>query len=280
MKKNIIFAAVVIALSVFAAGCTEHVGPAAITDLDNWGSGDGTAAGSGKIKSTSMTAVYSSMTVTTDSVYSYDDTGKITEEIVSAYGYTQNTYGYTYTAAGKLEKRENETGTEVTAYTYDASDGLITRTSNDGTDENVKAFTLGTDNLISRIDESENGISRSTRIINRDANGYITSEDVYQPGGGTWVAEITYVRDDAAKTINVSFGPSSWNPIMTFLYEYDSSGFLQKQTITQYLSGTPQSEITLINTLQSGPFDAGGMNGYYYMDKDLFGVLWMDVVAY
>jgi len=269
MKKNFFFIILVFAAAVLLSGCKEHVSPAPITDL----------SGGGRIVSSSMTATYSYMTITAEAEYYYDFSGKITGEAISSMGYLQGTNIYTYTAAGKLEKIDNDTTADVITYTYDGADRLASRTKTDGTDTNVKTFTQGTDNLISRIDEALNGSPVSERIIHRDAGGYITSEDIYAPGGTVPVGEITYTRNDSAKTITMemAFGGSVG---MSFLLEYESSGFLEKETIIQYMTGTPMSRIEVIYTLQEGLFDSGGMNGYYYTDKDLFGVVWVDVTAY
>jgi hypothetical protein len=234
----------------------------------------------GRIQSASL-STYLGMTITAGETYFYDTSGKIQRLDETVMGTPAGSASYRYTASGNLASIVQPAGSSADNefYTYDAGGNMATHIYVDSTGATTDAMTFTcTGGLISRIDEAQSGVPSSYRLIIRDASGFITREDLYAPGGVTPVGSINYVRDDASKTITVQMllgGQLGCDE----LFSYDTSGFIQSTAVNFYVMGSLFYYVTISNTLQTGPFDAAGMDGYYYTDKDLFGVLWIKTSA-
>jgi YD repeat-containing protein len=275
MKKTT--AALFILMVFFMVSCSHKIAFNSPTSPSDGGG----YTNSGKLKSQSIDTYFSplNMTISATTNYYYDSVGRIRTASGTVNGMSgAGSTIYSYNSDGKLISVVTPQGStsDNTYYTYDASGRLATlKVITDSTTNTkmVQTFTYDANNRISRIDEVDNGTPASYRLLNRDANGYVTSEDVYPPAGGTKGASITYVRDITNRTITVSFTfvGSPYDPL-TMVYSYDASGFLQS---TEAIMPILSTDMDLVNTLQNGLFDPAGMKGYYFTDSDLYGMTWI-----
>jgi YD repeat-containing protein len=284
--KKIIFA-LTASLLLFMISCSHRTNPtdpfgpsttqtAIITPVNT----PVTYTNSGRLKSTGINTyiAFISMTVTASSVFYYDGTGKIQYANTSANGVSGGRTNYSYNSNGKLISIVTPAGSgaDNNYYTYDSSNRLsklIIVTDGATTTKVAQTFTYDANNRISRIDESDNGTAVSYRLITRDSSGYDVSETAYFPGTSNVLANIAFTRNDATKTISVAMtllGETGDSIDATFTY--DGTNFITSQGASLPSLG---ESYTSNNTLQSGPFDPAGMNGYYYTDMDLYGYFYI-----
>ena len=227
---------------------------------------------SGRIKTSSINSAIISSTA--DWTYFYDTTGKIERIDATVYSIPSGSVFYRYTSSGKVSFIGNpqcvtQSGNEN--FSYDASNRLgvmnftatYTTTSND-----VQTLNYGGDGYAGTINETQNGATVCYRVITRDANGYITREDLYpNPSASIEFGYITFDRDDADKIVTENIFIGAVN-MFTVSAVYDTSGFISQLNYSE--GGLPI--ISQSFQPQSGPFDPAGLNGYYYTDRDLFGL--------
>jgi hypothetical protein len=222
------------------------------------------------------------MTINASATYYYDSSGKIRYETEYVSGVSGGNINFNYNSNGKLISKITPAGggSDNTYYAYDSSNrlsSLIVVTDGTANTKIAQTFTYDANNRISRIDESDNGSPASFRLITRDASGYDASEIIYYPGTMTQLGTITFTRNAAAKTISVALtllGMSGDS--LDVIYSYDSTGFVSTETVIMPVFG---ENFTISNVLQNGPFDAGGMNGYYYTDPDIYGMTYISATG-
>jgi len=281
MKKIIGSILIVIAL-LSVSSCSRHLGPASpnapgITPVST----PETYYNNGKLQSQSIN-IYMGMTITASATYYYDATGKIRRLDETMMGFSAGSVYLHYTASGKILNEVAPAGSSMNDvyYTYDANNHISTRicvdSSSATTTIDAMTFTTDPSGLITRIDESQYGTPTSYRLITRDAGGLITREDIYSPGAVVTYGYTNYVRDSVLKTVTEQCYLMSAH-LCDIVISYDSSGFYQSEVITYFPGNSGYPPCTLLNTLQTGSFDPGGENGYYFNDKDLFGVVWMRI---
>ncbi len=238
----------------------------------------------GRIKSTGLDTYIdmASMTIDAAATYYYDAGGKIRYLAESVGGISEGNINYNYNANGKLISKINPAGSgaDNTYYGYDSSNRLSTLmvvTDSTTTTKMAQTFTYDGNNRISRIDESDNGTPSSYRIITRNASGYEVSEIIYIANTTTVMGNITFTRNDAAKTILVALTLTGMpGDSLDVVFAYDSTGFTSSETIIMPILGM---NMTITNTLQSGSFDAAGMNGFYYTDPDVYGMTYISATG-
>jgi hypothetical protein len=129
----------------------------------------------------------------------------------------------------------------------------------------IQALNYGADGFADTINETQNGIQSCYRVITRDTNGYIIKEDIYPDVSTTTeFAYITFTRGVQTITEDIFFGGVKK---MSLTANYDASEFISSLAYT----GTQPLFVQNFQ-VQSGPFEPAGLRGYYYTDKDLFGL--------
>ncbi|MGD0566494.1 MAG: hypothetical protein ABSA34_04080 [Candidatus Goldiibacteriota bacterium] len=226
----------------------------------------------GKIKSSTVTTYIISST--TAGTYYYDSSGNIQRIDNTVSSIPSGSVFYQYTGSGMVSFIGNpqcvtQNGNE--SFSYDSSNRLsvmnftatYTTTSND-----VQTLNYGGDGYVDTINETQNGATACYRVITRDAYGFINREDIYpNPSSTTEFGYITFTRDDADKIVTENIFIGAVN-MLTVSAVYDTSGFISQ--LNYSVGGLPVISQSFVT--QSGPFAAAGLNGYYYTDKDLFGL--------
>jgi len=263
MKKHIVLILVVILL----ASCTAHKAPNPITGPESMGN-------TGRIKRIIIDTTIGDMRINVAETYNYDSMGRFVNVETSAFGYTSTDKTYSYYSSGLLNRISGTDGS-YQYYEYDSFGRLSKRSVFDasGTPTNVKEFAYNPDGTIYTVDEWQNQVKSSHRVFLRDVQGFVASEQIYT-GTGSFRGVMNYTRNDTLKTINLEMVIGTAQQMFIEL-RYDSSGFYSGSYIANVAAA-----ITQTAELQNGPFDPAGMKGYYYSDKDIYGVFWPDISAW
>jgi hypothetical protein len=265
MKKLV----VIIATLFFMVSCSSRHAPATSPFSPSY------YTNSGKIKTSDLTTDI--LMTTVDGTYYYDTAGRIQRIDNTILSLPAASTYYQYTPSGRVSFIGNPGNLSADgneSFSYDSSGRLsvmnFTATTST-TSNDVQTLNYGGDGYADTINETQNGTTSCYRVITRNAGGYITKEDIFTtPALTTEFANITFARNDADKTVteDIYFGAVD---MLTITATYDTTDFISQLVYSEHVGLV--MNITQNFQTQSGPFDPAGLDGYYYTDKDLFGLV-------
>jgi YD repeat-containing protein len=133
-----------------------------------------------------------------------------------------------HNAAGELLEVEDQTGTAVVTYTYDANHNRTSETTSAGT--TTYAYDAADTELVSATDPSG-----KVTTYTYDTNGNLTSA-VYDPSGANQTTSYTYDANGRLQQVTEPSGE-------TVAYTYDSAGNRLSKTVTTGGSSTEVKDV-------------------------------------